>query len=239
MPTEYPDDSVQGFVDEWWTKSTDKEVGRGRLIRALVLYPDQKPYRVTPEGRGDNPADHTHARLKVEPFSFDSAPRGDGLPVAGLPLRKGESFIASRGKVRPCVVLSTGGPQVEKYLRLGSAGWQSAATMLVAPFYGADQDGSRGGWNPEFVERIRRAEYPQYMWDKLPLGGSTESILRLDHIFPIGRDPAAYRLTDFALSPKAMRLLDDWLDWLLVGSVDAGSDLAFLAQGWRELHLDK
>lgn len=234
MPTEYPEDSVQAFVGEWWTKAAGSEIGRGRLIRALVLYPDQKPYRVIPEGRGEDVTDHSRAKLKIEPFSFDRAPRGEGLPVAGLPLRPGESFLASRGKVRPCVVLSTGGTQVDKHLRLGAAGWQSAGTMLVAPFYGADPDGTRGGWNPEFVKRIRRAEYPQYLWDQLPLPGSTESILRLDHVFPVGQDPAAYRLTDFTLSSQAMRMVDDWLDWLFVGMVDSESELAYLAANLRE-----
>jgi len=234
MPTEYPEDSVQAFVDNWWTEATSTEVTRGRLIRALVLYPDQKPYRILPEGRGEDVADHSRARLKVEPFAFDKPSRGEGLPVAGLPLHPGESFLASRGKIRPCVVLSTGGTPVEKNLRRGGAGWQSAGTLLVAPYYGADPDGSRGGWNPEFVKRIRRAEYPQYMWDQLPLSGSTESILRFDHVFPIGQDPASYRVTDFVLSSQALRLIDDWLDWLFEGMVDSGSELAYLATNLRE-----
>ena len=30
----------------------------------------------------------------------------------------------------------------------------------VAPYYGATADGTRGGWNPEFVQRIQRVDTP-------------------------------------------------------------------------------
>src|SRR5207302_873569 len=61
----------------------------------------------------------------------------------------------------------------------GQARWQSARTLLVAPFYGADASGTRGGWPAPFVDRIRRAEYPQYIWDQLPSpGGPIDSIFR-------------------------------------------------------------
>lgn len=64
----------------------------------------------------------------------------------------------------------------------------------MAPFYGADRDGRRGGWNPLFLERIRRGEYPQYLWDKLPVGTQVkESVLRLDHLQPLGGHAGAGR----------------------------------------------
>ena len=97
--------------------------------------------------------------------------------------------------------------------------------MLVAPYYGADLGGKTGGWRPEFVERIRRCEYPQYMWDSLPLGGREESILRLDHIQPLGRHGESYELTEYVLGEEAMLLLDDYLDWLIQGEIPAGSVL--------------
>jgi len=235
MPTDYPEDSIQAFVEPWWVKSDSKEIERGCLVRVLVPYPAQKPLILIPEGRGEDPTDHTTARVRIEPFVPGQPPREAKLPVAGLPLRPGESFLASRGKVRPCVVLSMGGTSIEKALRRGGSAWQSAGTLLVAPFYGADHDGSRGGWDAELVKRIRRAEYPQYLLDRLPLTGSVESILRFDHIFPIGQDHASFRLTGFCLSPEAMRLVDEWLVWLFEGQVRTNSDLAYLAQSLREL----
>jgi len=79
----------------------------------------------------------------------------------------------------------------------------------------------RGGWRPEFVERIRRAEYPQYLWDALPLQSSTttESILRLDHIQPIGRIATTHEWTPHCLSEDAVKILDEWIDWLMTGMI--------------------
>ena len=89
----------------------------------------------------------------------------------------------------------------------------------MAPYYGADQGGSSGGWKPEFVARIRRCEYPQYMWDKLPVSGRDESILRLDHLQPIGRHGESYDLTDFELHEEALGLVDEYLSWCLMGGL--------------------
>jgi len=96
--------------------------------------------------------------------------------VAALPDYPGEVRTVYRAKARPVVVLSAGGPEVPRELRVGAAGWQTAPTLLVAPFYGVDPGGTRGGWREDFVTRIRRGEYPQYLWDKLPLPGAGESV---------------------------------------------------------------
>jgi hypothetical protein len=100
--------------------------------------------------------------------------------------------------------------------------------MLVAPFYGVDRDGTRGGWKPEFVQRIRRGEYPQYVWDSLPSGGVAESVLRLDHIFPIAKNAAAFQATDHRLSADALDILDQWVNWLTTGSLPSDTLLAFI-----------
>src|SRR5207245_1659934 len=90
-------------------------------------------------------------------------------------------------------------PGVAASARCGQVADNSCADCR--PFYGADAGGTRSGWHPPFVERIRRAEYPQYVWDKLPITGATESILRLDHVFALGADPAGYYHYPFQLSP--------------------------------------
>ena len=183
----YPDDSVQYLADEWWTRDGRRVAGRGRLVRTFVLYPEQKPYRLIPESRGKDPRDHRTAMVRIEPFRIGRPASGGGLPVPALPLHAGESYFVQRGKIRPAVVLCEGGESVPDELRRrSSAHHQTARTLLVAPYYGADKDGTRAGWNAAFVDRIRHAEYPQYMWDTLPIGGPDVSILRLDHILPIG-----------------------------------------------------
>jgi len=100
----------------------------------------------------------------------------------------------------------------------------TSPTILVAPYYGGDQDGRRSGYPPELVERIRHAEYPQFFWDKLPIGGPKESILRFDHIQPVGSHYSAYEYTGYALSDDAVDLIiDDWLTWLFYGGLPEDS----------------
>ena len=223
----YPDDSIQFLVEPWWVPAEGSQIQRGRLITTLVPYPDMKPHRLVPEGRGDDARQHQRALFRIEQFRIGDPTHVAGiLPVAGLPPHQGESYLVRRGKIRPAVVLSTGGPEVAR--AQGSARWQTAHTIVVSPFYGADAGGTRGGWHPAFVERIRRAEYPQYVCDRLPITGAEESILRLDHVFAIGADPAGYYHYPFQLSPEALTVMDDWLRWLFTGELDPDSVLGMV-----------
>ena len=222
-----PEDSVQYAVDTWWTQDERHGPDRGRLVRAFVPYPDQEPRRLVIEGRADA-RDHTRALYHVEPFRAGAPLPAAGLPVAGLPQAPGEEYVAYKGKMRPVLVLSEGGPPIPPEFRTGGARWPTAATLLVAPYYGVDQNGSRGGWRPDFVQRIRRAEYPQYVWDSLPIGGPQESILRLDHVFPIPRNPAAFEVTEHRLTAEALSIVDEWLQWLTTTVLTDGSVLSYI-----------
>jgi hypothetical protein len=220
-----PDDSIQYAVDPWWTRDDRGGPDRGRLLRALVPYPDQEPRRLVIEGRAEA-REHERALYRVEPFRAGATLPPAGLPVAGMPQAPGEEFVVYKGKLRPVLVLSEGGPAIPAALRVGAARWPTAPTLLVAPYYGADQDGTRGGWRPDFVQRIRRAEYPQYIWDSLPIGGPRESILRLDHLFPIARNPAAFEVTEHRLTADALGIVDEWLRWLVTTVLVEGGLLA-------------
>jgi len=228
IPT-FPEASIQSLTPgSWWEGATSGQPERGRLIRTLVPYPDMKPFRLVAVGRGDDAWQHQRAEFRLEEFRVgDPAPDESTLPVAALPVHPAESRFVRRGKVRPCIILATGGPPVARELRRGAASWQSNQTLLVAPYYGIDSDGTRGGWNPEFVRRIQRAEYSQYLWDVLPIGGpESGSILRLDHVFPVGADPSNWRLMEFRLSQAALEIVDEWLAWHLTGALVEDSAVA-------------
>jgi hypothetical protein len=203
---EYPEDSLQNYCSPWWVRAQDQQVRRGRLLWAFVPHVDQHPFVLIPEGRSE-PTEHKSADYRFEPLKGVLPPAAK-LPVAGLPHYPGEVRV---------VLLSTGGTEVPKSLRTGAARYQTNPTLIAAPYYGADQGGSSGGWKPEFVARIRRCEYPQYLWDQLPLAGRNESVLRLDHLQPVGRHGEAYELTDFELHEEALGLVDEYLSWLLLG----------------------
>jgi len=133
------------------------------------------------------------------------------------------------------VILSEGGDEVPRQLVRGKPAWQTAPTILVAPYYGADEDSTSSGFNPAFVERIKSGEYPQFMWDMLPLTGKDESILRMDHIQPIGRHHDSIELTDYRLSEDAIDIIDEWLTWIFTGQLFANGLLSDIRIGLSEL----
>lgn len=220
----YPEDSVQHYCLPWWIRTDHRQVQRGRLLWAFVPHIDQHPFILVAEGRSEA-TEHGSADYRFEPLRGSNLPIGARLPVAGLPEYPGEVRLVYRAKRRPVLVLATGGTDIPKALRTGAARYQTNQTLLAAPYYGADQGGATGGWKPELVARIRRCEYPQYMWDKLPLKGRDESILRLDHLQPIGKHGESYELTEFQLTDDALQIIDDYLTWLLRGGLPAGSVL--------------
>jgi hypothetical protein len=166
MSPRLPDDCFQTYVGEFWKPAADKQIHRGTLVWAFVPHVDVIPKRLSVVGRGDEPSDHSTATYQLDTLRISDPPARSQLPVAALPAYPGETLIVSRAKKRPCVVLGPGGVAVDRRLTGGShPRWQTNQTMTVAPFYGTELSGTRGGWNHVLVDRIRRGEYPQYVWD--------------------------------------------------------------------------
>lgn len=228
-----PDDSLQSVVGNWWIEDQTSEVRRGRLLWAYVPHVDQDPMTLIPVGRED-PHEHRTATVRLQPLRVGAIHQKSTLPVAALPEYEGEVRTVYRAKIRPVLVLSEGGVDVPRELRTGAAKWQTAPTLLVAPYYGVSS-GPRAGWRPDFVTRIRRCEYPQTLWDRLPLGKVSESILRLEHLQPIGRSQNAYEWTKYQLSDDALALVDQYLTWLLTGNLPGDSLLAYVRRELAKL----
>jgi hypothetical protein len=230
----YLEDSIQAYVAPWWEVDETPGLKRGRLIRGFLPHVFQVPMVLIPIGRSD-PTNHERMDYRLEPLKAGKYPKLPRLPVAALPLFEGEVLSAYKAKKRPLLVVSTGGPEIPKAITTGSPKWQIRPAMLVAPFYGAVFDGKRAGFNEEFVRRIRRCEYPQYLYDKLPDGGRTEeSILRLDHLQPFPLFDQAYQWTPHCLSEEALMILDEWLQWLIEGSLPEDSLLGMYRAGLGE-----
>jgi hypothetical protein len=116
----YPDDAIQTLASSWWVEDKSETIVRGRLIWTLVPYPEMKPYRLVPIGRGEDARQHTTADFRIETFRVGDSPRGTAtLPVAALPMREGETYLVGRGKRRPAIVVSTGGVPIPRDLRGG------------------------------------------------------------------------------------------------------------------------
>lgn len=222
---EYPDDSLQSLAGRWWIDYGDAEPVRGCLMWAFVPHVGLEPMTLEATGRTDA-RDHGSATYTVEPLRIKAPRRTRDLPVAALPVFPGEVRTVHRSKRRPVLVLSIGGSDVPRGEVAGSAKWMTNPTMIVAPYYGGEADGTRGGWPEPFRTRIRHCEYPQFIWDKLPIGGAEESILKLDHLQPVGRHHTAYEQTAYRLSEEALRIVDEWLGWLMTGKLPTTGSLA-------------
>jgi hypothetical protein len=212
----YPENTIQSLVDCWWTEPDKKRIERGRLIWAIIPYLTSQTLRLIPEGRSD-PTDHSRVQCKIEPL-ITQRPK---IPVAALPEDEGEVHLVHKAKRRPAIVLSTGGKSLSKSLHTGSPGWQIAQMILVVPSYGSERSEKRTGWKPQFVERIKTCEYPQYFWDILPIPSEGPSILRFDQLQPIGSHYSNYELTDFVLSEDALVIMGECLDWLFTGELES------------------
>lgn len=223
---EWPDDSIQKASTGWWIRKAATEAARPErwdLLVALVPYFGETPYRLQEISRATD-REHTKVDYQVAEYDITATYPKPELPVAAFP----EPQYQFSGKVRPVLVVG----HVHKCLsgkERGSAKWQTKPTLAVAPYYGAEANGDRGGWPTPFVDRIRRAYYPQYFCDHLPpglplaKGGNCTSILRLDHVFPLNRPsreedpPRVFQHTGWTLHPDARGVMEDWLGWLLRG----------------------
>lgn len=216
----FPEDSLQSLIhpDAWWEESAEGRICRGALIYAFTPYVDQTPYSFEPIARA-SATEHSEAIVKVAPLRVDQPLKQTELPVAAMPLHGNEVWAAYRAKRRPCLIFGANCATVDKSLTRGKANHSTAPTFLAAPFYGVERNSTRAGYSDVFVERVRHCEYPQFHWDKLPITGAEESILRLDHIQPFGAHHDSYKLTGHKLSDGAMALLDDMLSWLVWGGV--------------------
>ena len=215
----YPDDCLQSTINsDWWIENDENVLCRGALVFAFAPHIDQIPYTFEPVGRAQA-EEHGSATIRVTPLKVDKPLKQTDLPVAAMSLHGNEVWAAYRAKKRPCLVLGSECPVVDSSLIRGKPKSSTAPTVLAAPYYGADQNGKRAGYNHQFIERVRHCEYPQFMWDKLPVRGAEESILRLDHIQPLGTHVNSYSLTKFKLNAEAMNLVDDLISWIIWGGV--------------------
>ena len=227
----YPDDCVQSIIhpNHWWVANEHKQLCRGALVFAFLPHIDQVPYTVKPVGRVQ--ADqHDTAEIKIEPLRIRQPRKQTELPVAAMPLHAGELWAAYRAKKRPGLVVSANHNPIDRKLTKGMPNRFTAPTILACPYFGADQDGKRSGYSPQFVERVRHCEYPQFFWDKLPIDGPQESILRLDQIQPVGTHHNSYQLSAFKLSDDALEVIDELIQWQIWGGVRADSLIALYRQ---------
>lgn len=213
--SDFPYDSLQAMTDEWWEEDASKTICRGALVWTYVQFYSQVPYELIVERA--EAEQHGRALVHAKPLHAGARKsESESLPVAGFPhLAGADCFIANRAKKRPCLVLgAVDRKRVEKKWAKSMSSGMKNDFFLVAPYFSIEQKG-RGGCPPEFVERIMHAEYSRYFWDSLPGKYGHESILRFDQTQPVSHHHQAFEHFGYRLSRAALRLVDEWLDWLI------------------------
>ena len=140
----YPDDSLQNLIENWWVEDENTSYCRGRLIWSYVPHVDQIPLKLTAVGRSE-PTVHDKALVRVETLRISEKQRQTDLPVAALTNYPNELHGVYRVKKRPLLIVSCGGDEIPKKLIHGKPKWQTAPTVLAAPYYGCDE-GNNALW---------------------------------------------------------------------------------------------
>lgn len=218
-----PTDSIQAQIGgAWWTTDKTKDYRPGRLVHTWVPYIDVVPQQLRPVGRVD-PHGHAQAEAEMIPFRISQRHPPPSVPVAGLTLRDGEYAVVQKGKVRPALVIRA--QPAAPPAAAGDAKWLHVASLLVAPFFGADRDGMRAGVAPDLLDQVRWLKWPQFLWDQLPVSGSSVSLLRLDRAFTVGRHQDSVSWTEHVLSANAIEFVQQQFVWLNSGVIVEGSVL--------------
>jgi hypothetical protein len=221
----YPDDSFQNFIepDPWWVDDGKREFEVGRLVKAILPFVDQNPYALETIGRAKS-TEHKEALVRFVPIDIKSAIDYSRLPVAPLPQYPGETGVVYRAKKRPALIIHAGCPDIPSDLRKDKPRYQTDACILVVPFFTAESGGGRAGYTPAFVERVRRCEYPQFFWDILPEStAGADSLMKLDHIQPVGRNHSIVEVTNYRLSDLALEIMKQFFNWFFHNQLPSDS----------------
>jgi hypothetical protein len=136
-------------------------------------------------------------------------------PYSVPPLKSNEEFIALKAKPRPVILIQPPDPG----LLLIKAGGYSAKIVRhlcpVALLYSAEDEAGNSKFPPDFIDRVRRLEYRQFMF--LPAGGPilVDSVARLDEIQSVAE--AQLLPTGFCLSDDVREIFRSQVSSFLTG----------------------
>jgi hypothetical protein len=191
---------VAAFIDEVFdpyyvaTSKKPLDYAFGQIFTAPAYYPHQKLEVWRPK--------NFDAKLGLaSDFSITTA--GDAfrraLPYFVPPLKTSEEFITLKAKPRPVILIQPPDPVL---LQIKTTGYSAKVVRHLCPValvYSAADGAGNSKFPPDFVDRVRRLEYRQFLF--LPKGGPilVDSIARLDEIQSVAENqilPTGFALTE-------------------------------------------
>lgn len=183
----------------------------GQLFRCPAYYPHQSLTVWRPSIF--DPRLGTARDFNIQPSVADSFRRA--LPYTDPVLETNEEFIAIRAKPRPVILLQPPDPSL---VAVKKGSYPAKIVRHLCPVvlvYSAVNEVGDSKFPPEFVERVRRLEYRQFMF--LPKGGpvTVDSLARLDGVQSVAE--SQLEPTEFALSADVCKVLKSQVSYFYSG----------------------
>jgi hypothetical protein len=211
------------YIDEWFKDDFYKQLplgyhqqfSFGQFFRTHAYYPHENLELWRPIPDVNEQTKTIASQFQIVAAGKDAFRRG--IPLASPKLETNEEFLVVRAKVRPVVLVMPETPSFGVDNR-GYRGKVQRHLCLVGQVFGlVDSKTNRVEFNPSFVERVRKMEFPQLMFIPARPGFvEVDSLLRLDElqsVFTPNLDP-----TQLALGDEVADILRGQLQFLLTGS---------------------
>lgn len=185
----------------------------GQFYRTHAYYPHENVELWRPI-KYDGPSKTIATEFRIQSAGEDAFKHN--LPLGAPKLESNEEFLVIRAKIRPVLLLQLENPLLEKLNKGYKAKLQRHLCNVVQVFSIVDPDTEAQKFNPDFINRIRLLEFPEFMFlPKLTGVLAVDSLLRLDElqsVFMSRLEPLQYELAD---EPK--EILRDQFQILLTG----------------------
>ncbi len=196
------------FIDEWFEKKYYKELPLGYRAQSshqcgqffwthmLFTFENLQLWRPVVDPK--EPTKTIATDFRIAPAGRDAFKRS--IPLAVPALETNEEFVVVKAKKRPVLLIQPQAADLPVDNR-GFKGKVQRKKSLVAPIYGlAEPKTGSPDFNPLFVDRIRKMEFPQLLFlPKHPALLEVDSIARLDELqsaFTPHMEPTAFALSD-------------------------------------------
>jgi hypothetical protein len=177
------------FIDEWFADGFYKKLPLGyhndanfcfgQIFWTHAYYPHENLELWRPILDPTEPTKTMASQFRITAAGKDAFARG--LPLHVPKLETNEEFLVIRAKVRPVILIQSEMP-IAGVDNRGYRGKIQRRRTLVAQVFGlADAATKEPQFNPAFVNRVRKMEFPQLMFLPEKAGVfSVDSMLRLD-----------------------------------------------------------
>jgi hypothetical protein len=196
------------FIDEWFGENFYRKLPLGyhneanfcfgQIFWTHAYYPHENVELWRPVPEPNEPTRTIASQFRISAAGQDAFKRT--LPLHAPKLETNEEFIVIRAKVRPVILIQTELPLAGVDNR-GYRGRIQRRRTLVAQVFGlADSATREPQFNPAFVDRVRKMEFPQLMFLPERAGVfAVDSMLRLDEVqsvFVPHLEPKQFALAD-------------------------------------------